>query len=277
MVYGYCLLVGKVIPYWDINSVREEKPPYPYVPLLRTCKAVHFEAEPVVYENIFFLASKQAIERLFTDSLPTPARRLLLTSVEISLYFDDIDKEDKILMRREFLEKMYVSGDSCLFGRPSEIHCSQRLFRLRVRPFQSHCYQEPSLPQSCPDSYRISMNQLRGINAWQNKIIPILGNLTLDRLVLDLSHSCCGVCCTYCHSAPMAIMCFKKGFALRAPRVVQVKGWDAGRANVQVMVQGCLELWTRRQAGRVAASVAFGVQGMLEAEKWLDKVFCEEA
>ena len=59
---------------------------------------------------------------------------------------------------------------------------------------------------------------------WQRKVDPFLDNLTLDRLVLDLSDSFCEDDDCKFRMAAMAILCFKKGFASRAPKIVEVEG-----------------------------------------------------
>ena len=90
---------------------------------------------------------------------------------------------------------------------------------------------------------------------------PILDNLTLDRLVLDLSDSFCGSNCT-CRKVAAAIPYFKEGFTLQAPKVVQIKGWDTGCADVEVMVRDCLRVWTLRRARYIAgyAGLALGYE-----------------
>ena len=80
MIYRHCLYVGKVTPYPPRSDA---KPILPYVPILRVCKAVLFEAEPVLYENTFVLYNPADVGNLFSETPPTPARKLLLRSVEV--------------------------------------------------------------------------------------------------------------------------------------------------------------------------------------------------
>ena len=80
MIYRHCLFVGIVTPYPPSSDA---KPILPYVPILRVCKAVLFEAEPVLYENTFVLYNPTDVGNLFSETLPTPARKLLLRSVEL--------------------------------------------------------------------------------------------------------------------------------------------------------------------------------------------------
>ncbi len=69
--------------------------------------------------------------------------------------------------------------------------------------------------------------------------------------------------------AAAAILCFMQGFALQSPKVVQVKGWDAGRADVEVMVKDCLETWTRRRGGHVVGFTDLALDRYFEAEGWM--------
>ena len=87
--------------------------------------------------------------------------------------------------------------------------------------------------------HRCARTKLRDV-AWQRKVDPILDNLTLDRLVLNLSDSFCDGTGCECRMAAMAIMCFEKGFALQPPKAVVVKGWNAGRPDIDAVVRDCL-------------------------------------
>ena len=86
---------------------------------------------------------------------------------------------------------------------------------------------------------RFPKSKLRDVT-WQRKVDPILDKFTLERLVLDLSDSFCEDDSCKCRLAGMAILCFRKGFALQAPKAVEIKGWDAGRPDIDAMVRNCL-------------------------------------
>ena len=101
--------------------------------------------------------------------------------------------------------------------------------------------------------------------AWPRKVNPILENLTLDRIVLDLSNSPSSGGCN-CNMAAVAITYFDRGFALRSPKSVEIKGWDAGREDVEVMVHDCLELWTSKRMVGHPDSARYTKS---EAEEWL--------
>lgn len=214
-VYGCLLFVGKVTPY----TKGQIKQSLPYVPLLRTCKAVKFEAEPVVYKNTFIFPKFGAIEKLFHDTLSTPARKLLLKSLEVSLGGNNFAVAGPLLSQ---------SGQ--------QLQC-RMIFQLRLV-------------------------------AWQHSVAPILEDLTLDQLVLDLSDSSYRDGCK-CRMAAAAIMCFEQGFALQTPKAVQVRGWDGGRADVETMVRDCLEAWTMRRGGHVAGYTDLAFSKYFEAEEWL--------
>ena len=61
MIYRHCLFVGKVAPY----SNSKAKPLSLYVPLLRVCKALFFEAQPVIYHNTLIVQDDTAIHEIF--------------------------------------------------------------------------------------------------------------------------------------------------------------------------------------------------------------------
>ena len=201
MIYRCCLLVGKVAPYAD----SEAKPLFPYVPVLRVCKAIFREAEPVIYENIFILPHHTAIQKLFDKTLATPARKLMLKSVEISLE-----------------NKYPIPKDTLISSMGSMRVLSQRIITHDTGNFVF--------------KLRCVLEYLgRDIN-WPLKIGPILENLTLDRIILDMSCSSCSGSCD-CDMAAISIMFLDSGFARRAPKSVEIKGWDAGGEEAEAMVQ----------------------------------------
>ena len=109
--------------------------------------------------------------------------------------------------------------------------------------------------------------------AWPRKVDLILENLTLDRIVLDLSYSPCSGGCN-CNMAAVAITYFDRGFALRSPNSVEIKGWDAGREDVEVMVHDCLELWTSKRMIGYPDSARYAKS---EAEEWLLEKMAHES
>lgn len=230
MIYRSCLFVGKIAPYSD----SEAKPLLPYVAVLRVCKAIFSEAEPVVYENTFILTHHTAIQKLFDKTLATPARKLMLKSVEISL-------ENKYPIPKDTLLSSMMSMME-LFQRIITRDTGNFIFKMR-----------------CFSRY------LETDITWPLKIEPILENLRLDRIVLDMSCSSCSDSCT-CDIAAISIMCFNSGFALRAPKSVEIKGWDAGGEEAETMVRDCLGVWTSKRMMGYPSSARCTKS---DAEKWL--------
>lgn len=239
MIYKYCLFVGKVAPY----SGSKAKALLPYVPLLCLCQAVHLEAEPIAYENTFIFSSGKAIQKLFDRTHQTPERKLLLKSVEISLQVQDRSKGA--------LEAL-----AYYFSQPSR--------RANTQGAET---------SSLSIHYWMKATQRNKI--WPRQVLPILDYLTLDRLVVDLDQSFCLGNCN-CKIAAMAVTCFKKGFALRTPKVLKTKGWDAGREDVEAVVQECLRIWTSRRARGMVEFSHSAVPIESEAEEWLLKEAARE-
>lgn len=239
MIYKYCLFVGKVAPY----SESKANALLPYVPLLCLCQAVHFEAEPIAYENTFIFSSGKAIQKLFDRSHPTPERKLLLKSVEVSLQTQgrskDIPEAIKYFLRHKY----------------------RRVNARRAENFSMNVHYWAKATQ-------------RDI-IWPRQVLPMLDCLKLERLVVDLGRSFCVAKCN-CKIAAMAVTCFKKGFALGTPKVVKIKGWDAGREDVEAVVQECLRIWTSRRARCMVESSHSAIPIKSEAEEWLLKEAARE-
>ena len=71
LIYHFCLFVGVVCPYAKRLPYRD----YPNVKLLRTCKAIYSEAEPLIFKNRFTFSTPAALQKLFDQSLMTPYRK----------------------------------------------------------------------------------------------------------------------------------------------------------------------------------------------------------
>ena len=77
--------------------------------------------------------------------------------------------------------------------------------------------------------------------------------------------------------AAATIMCFEQGLALQISKPVQVKEWDAGRADVEVMARDCLEAWTMRRGGHIAGYADLASDTYSEAkERLLEAALKEE-
>lgn len=235
MIYQYCLFVGKVAPYSKIKA----KALLPYVPLLCVCQTVHLEAEPIAYHNTFIISSGEAIQKLFDRTHPTPERRLLFKSVEVSLR-----------VQHRIVPEMIVRYVKELYPRFITQRAENRSLSLH---------------------HSMKVEQW---DTWLRQVLPMLGYLKLDRLVVDLGQSFCPGRFN-CKIAAMAVTCFKEGFALGTPEV-ETKGWDAGREDVEAVVQECLRIWTARRARRMGDSSHSAIPIKSEAEEWLLKEAARE-
>ena len=119
-----------------------------------------------------------------------PARRLLLNSVEISFQRGDFTPQDNCMAYNHGVIKVCgVLGSS------------------------------GSIDQYSRQLHRFAKIKLRDVT-WQRKVDPVLGNLMLHRLVLNLSYSFCQDDGCKIRMAAMDVLCFKKGFALHGPKIV---------------------------------------------------------
>ena len=241
-VYVECLFVGEVVLYVKGTT----NPSRPQVSLLRTCKALKLEAEPELYKNTIVLRKEKDIQQFFQNTLEKPARKLLPKSVEVSLERRDFTPEINCMAYNHGMTK---ASRTLRFSRPTN--------------------------QYNREVHRFAKIKLRDV-AWQRQVDPILNNLKLDKLVLDLGDSFCDNDDCNCRMAAMATLCFKKGFALQAPKVVEVKGWALDGLDISAVVGECLRMWTMRRAGHVAGDTDLALNTISGAEKWLVEVAREE-
>ena len=253
MVYCHCLFVGEVFPYYDFHCLNDR--PLRCVSLLRTCKAINLEAEPVLYRNTFVLSSVKAVQQLFDITLSTPARKLLLKSVELSLEGDN---------SCPVYCWPYFNQDFALEDVQSEV--VQRVADTLDSLTKSICGEGGS-KSNLEDHLLRKAVLLDAI--WPLQIDPILDSLALDRLVLGMTECFRDPKCRYKMEAS-TIMCFREGFALQAPKVVEIKWWrDAGRADIDAVVLECFQLWTAERAGRRVGAVCMAPNVVSEAQSWL--------
>ena len=66
--------------------------------------------------------------------------------------------------------------------------------------------------------------------------------------------------------AAISIVYFDNGFALQAPKLVEIKGWDAGGEEARATVHDCLRVWTLKRKVGYPGSVR---KTKSEAEEWL--------
>ncbi|KAL6712924.1 hypothetical protein ACLMJK_009479 [Lecanora helva] len=119
IIYAQCLVVGKVYPYLgsmdcetdggdDDDSSAEEldSRAFPQVALLRLCRAVHEEAEPILYgQNQFVLPPLELTTRLFSRSLYNDERRMMVKSVVFTFEDPDLSRNNG-----ELSEARYATG-----------------------------------------------------------------------------------------------------------------------------------------------------------------------
>ena len=87
--------VDEVYPYYKgKNSYVDRRSPCGQ--LLRTCKAIYEEAEPVLYRNTFVLTTLEGVEKLLINCLYNQSRRLWLRSIKIRVFFTDIGDDTAI-------------------------------------------------------------------------------------------------------------------------------------------------------------------------------------
>ena len=242
LVYNECLFVGEVAAYKKSTTSNAS---HPQLSLLCTCRRLKVEAEPVIYQNTVILRKEEDIQSFFQKTIPTPARKLLPKSIEVSLGRDDFTTLDSCMVYNHGITKsrglLASSGSINEYNR--EIH---RFAKLKLRDA-----------------------------TWQRKVDPILDHLRLDRLILDLSDSFCPEDCD-CRMAAMAVLCFEKGFAVHTPKIVEVKGWELDDLDIAAVVGECLGTWTMRRAGKVAGDADSALGTISEAEKWLLDMASEE-
>ena len=128
MVYRCCLFIGEVAPYSD----SKEKASLPYVPFLRTCKAVHVEAEPIIYENTFLLSSTRATKNILHHAFPTPVRKLLLKAVKVSLHKEELAPNNETLV-----PMTYIVNGPCVHSL-EKARLSKIAWQRKITPILEH-------------------------------------------------------------------------------------------------------------------------------------------
>ena len=212
IIYGHCLIVGRVYPYLEThrqdveNDLVQQDAYYhdaPNVSLLLACKKVRCEAEHLLYKrNTFIMPTSSLTVRFFENSMATTARRSWLKSVELSFKSSDLDKKDKEIicgLRLGWYEQ-YERAQRLRANPPSASHF--------LRIYGKELHQERK-------AHLVSIS-------WPRKLAPILNYLELDELLVDIGCSKCeDDCCTMYASALVA---FLEGFALAVPKKLQIFG-----------------------------------------------------
>ena len=204
-------MVGCVYPY--LGSHRQEMDDdcihddafyhdSPAVSLLRTCKRICEEAEPLLYKrNTFILPNVSFTTRFFDTSLNTDTRRLWVKTVELDLDPSDMASMDKSVINSS-RPGLYKSYQERLSDQPG--HSASESNRLCTR-----------------DLHKAFKQQLV-TETWPAKLAPILKHLLLDKLIVNLECSTCEDGC--CELFAGALTAFRNGFVLAVPKIFQTFG-----------------------------------------------------
>lgn len=225
MIYKYCLVVGKVFPYtlsehhyMYISKTRQAASgcDVPEVAILRACRTIYQEAEPILYqENVFALPNGALTGKFFEVSLNTDARRAWVTSVEIRLDPLDLTKKEREMVRDD----------------PS-LRCSEDWLYPRGRDNSNFT----DFINNTHDGYA---KNLRNI-VWPRMVAPLLNFLRLEKLVLDVySFHCIRGCCNGIDEAMQAL---SNGFVLGAPKELEIRGDGADEWHERLTAA-----WTLRE------------------------------
>ena len=203
MIYAECLVVGTVSPYFlrtlrhysdwwcgqsDEKIARQlSKYNAPEVRLLRVCKAIHQEAEPMLYQrNTFRLPASDLMTRFFERSLHTDARRAMVKSVEMSFHPGDLHEDEgwKDLSKQSEKSRSWID----------------------------------QFEQECRGSYE----ELLELPGWLRNASYVFDHLCLDKLVLDFTdpdtHQ------LRFSKRPAAVMALEQGFAKSIAKSLKLRG-----------------------------------------------------
>lgn len=222
MIYKYCFVVGKIVLF-NANSSDCTRPT---TALLGVCKAIHDEAEPYLYQNTIVFSTSTTVNRFFNVCLKTPERKFMVKSIELNLGQEDFTYEE-LLEMRHLIEVRKVN----FYPETSQI--SRRRILVDV-------------------AHRLQKEKLRYVK-WASIVFPVLNYTKLDHLVIDVGASICPRGC--CDMPTCAIRSLQRGFALAAPKKVEVLSLhkvemrDDARGILDQNIQGFINLWTHRRVG----------------------------
>lgn len=213
MIYKYCLVVSKVFPYtlnetynaihhwYGPNTTKRDALGYepPEVSILRACRSIYQEAEPILYQNnTFVLPIGRLTAQFFEVSLNTDTRRAWVTSVQIGL-----EPQDMTLKHREKVldERIFIARQDLLY--PSA---------WDLRDFADKLH----------DAYTAHLRTV----LWPQKVAPLLMFLRLEKLVIDTEHCrCIQGCCTMIFQAQSVLYsAFRNGFIHGTPEDLGFRG-----------------------------------------------------
>ena len=218
MIYARCLVVGKVFPYTYAERYDEYEYDYddeetglelsgceePWVPLLRVSRAVHEEAEPMLYQrNTFVLPACDLTIRFFKRSLHNDLRKAWVKSVVLALDASDMTRYDRGIVLDKHLD---LIRDEMLFPE---------------RAYGDACWPEE---ESFKENLHLAYNDRLGDVVWPRKALYVLKNLSLKNVIFDFRGSTCIEGC--CDMQIKALRSIEKGFATGRPMKVEVLGME---------------------------------------------------
>ena len=225
MIYKYCLLVEEIRPYQDaehrylkgtgrteylelngMEGMNEVIPSSdrPSTALIMVCKLIREEAEPMLYSrNTFVLPIFRFSARFFSHSLNTKERKSWLKYVELELTQLDMETQERKQLFGE--EVAYLEP---FFTNPSETYYKTNQREHAVWDFIVELDLE----------YQKTLIR----NHWPAKLAPILDDLELKELYVDVRGNTCTDTC--CEMGGCALEAFKKGFANGLPDNLIITG-----------------------------------------------------
>ena len=252
MIYGECLIVGKIFPYnisdtSDISNISDTDDTasevtasevtasevtaqewaareasnfdLPNIALLQVSKMIRREAEPILYQrNNVQLGSAEFSQRFFERCLNTPERRSWLKSVSIWLGSDDLSNAD----RKVVLDTELGSAREDML--------------------------EPRRKDDAHETWSWSSNKLHHAykkylmeTIWPRKTSPLLELCSLNKLVVDIECARCRAGC--CTMRRHAVQSFSKGFARGFPTEFEIDFLGEGKVALENLIRS----WTTKR------------------------------
>lgn len=253
MIYVECLVVGKVFPYtlsesydeyecdYDDDLTAREHAGYeaPIVALLRVCKDIYQEAEPLLYRrNTFVLPAADLTTRFFKRCLHSAARKAMIKSVVLSFDASDLTRDDR---ERILEQQMGVYRDDMLF------------------PERSFTNWAEEFPQDLHDAYKSHL----ATRVWPQKASHVIQGLYLDNLVVDFRGADCLEGC--CKMRVAGIQAMDIGFQQGMPKKLKLLGLGKARQDVREIMKA----WTRRVRKWIPLPIDDDCDGLEEIRKLL--------
>ena len=235
MIYKLNLFVGSVEPFAYVRRLRRISPDQPDTSLLGVCQKILDEAEPILYKNTFHLCDREAVRKLFEQSLHSGERCRLLKIVVLHLGAFSILPDD--------FEGIAVYVDS-LMHKWDTAHPDLSA-ELRVWVKENWLHQKKK--------------EFQANAAWPPMIEPLLSKTELDELAINITRCRCDFQCCWMDSC--ALKAFKLGFRQLPKRtwVCKTPGHNAAINNASIGA-----LWSKHF--RAWSEVRILKEGLASAE-----------